>query len=209
MSAFTDKESPEGVDLSIVQRLIEMPNQSSSVAKAFRIARNWCHSHSAINVELKLLGERTKAQQYNKPTVAEVATLIINNFGDIIYVIEFQKHGLPHVHILLWLEEHCKCSTPTKIDDIISAEIPCQAEDPEGYKVVTEYMLHEPCGKDAKSAPCNIEENCSKHFPKAFYANTIIDAYGYPIYRRRDNKASTMKGKFKYNKDTWSLTTDT
>nr|GFA73000.1 hypothetical protein CTI12_AA123990 [Tanacetum cinerariifolium] len=82
MSAFTDKESPKGVDLSIVQRLIEMPNQSSSVAKAFRIARNWCHSHGSINVELKLLGERTKAQQYNKPTVTEVATLIINNFGD-------------------------------------------------------------------------------------------------------------------------------
>ncbi|GKA71184.1 hypothetical protein Tco_0777323, partial [Tanacetum coccineum] len=70
-------------------------------------------------------------------------------------------------------------------------------EDPEGYKVVTEFMLHEPCGNDAKSAPCNVEEKCSKHFPKAFYTETIIDAYGYPIYRRRDNKASAVNGKFK------------
>ncbi|GJZ93037.1 hypothetical protein Tco_0665102 [Tanacetum coccineum] len=99
----------------------------------------------------------------------------------------------------MWLEEHYKRSNPTKIDDIISAEIPCQTEDPEGYKVVTEFMLHGPCGKDAKSAPCNIEEKCSKHFPKAFYAETIIDAHSYPIYRRRDNKASVVKGKFKYN----------
>ncbi|GJX40010.1 hypothetical protein Tco_0255000 [Tanacetum coccineum] len=82
LSAFTDKETPEGVDPSIIQRLIEILNQSSSVAKAFRIARNWCHSHGSINVQLKLLGKRTKARQYNKPTVAEVAILITNDFGD-------------------------------------------------------------------------------------------------------------------------------
>nr|GEU50244.1 helicase [Tanacetum cinerariifolium] len=58
-------------------------------------------------------------------------------FGDcrgVIYVIEFQKRGLPHVHILLWLEEHSKCSTLAQIDDIISADILSQAKDPEGYK---------------------------------------------------------------------------
>ncbi|GKE59166.1 ribonuclease H-like domain-containing protein, partial [Tanacetum coccineum] len=82
MSAFIDKETTEGVDPSIVQRLIEMLNQSSSVAKVFRIARDWCHSHSSINVELKLLGERTKARRYNKPIVSEVAALITNDFGD-------------------------------------------------------------------------------------------------------------------------------
>nr|GFA89069.1 hypothetical protein CTI12_AA123990 [Tanacetum cinerariifolium] len=82
MSAFTNKETPEGVDPSILQSLIEMLNQSSSVAKAFRIARNWCHSHGSINVQLKLLGKRTKARQYNKPAVAEVAALITNDFGD-------------------------------------------------------------------------------------------------------------------------------
>ncbi|GKB58922.1 hypothetical protein Tco_0915108, partial [Tanacetum coccineum] len=73
------------------------------------------------------------------------------------------------------------------------------AQDPKGYKVVTEFMLHEPCGKDAKDASCNIEEKCSKHFPKAFYAEEIIDPDGYPIYRRRDNKASSVKAKFKYD----------
>ncbi|GJR11771.1 hypothetical protein Tco_0794423 [Tanacetum coccineum] len=90
-------------------------------------------------------------------------------------------------------------STLTQIDDIILAEIPSQLEDPEGYKVVTEFMLHGPCGKDAKHAPCNIEEKCSKHFPKSFNEETIIDADGYPIYCRRDNKSSATKGKFKYD----------
>ncbi|GKE89607.1 hypothetical protein Tco_1567082, partial [Tanacetum coccineum] len=66
-----------------------------------------------------------------------------------VYVIEFQKRGLPHAHILLWLEEHCKCTKPSQIDDIILAELPSLVHDPEGYQVVTEYMLH-PCRKDAR-----------------------------------------------------------
>nr|GEX71953.1 DNA helicase PIF1, ATP-dependent [Tanacetum cinerariifolium] len=74
----------------------------------------------------------------------------------VVYVIEFQKRGLPHAYILLWLKEEWKCTTPTQIDDIISAEIPCPTDDPEGYKVVTEFMLHGPC-------------------------ETIIDEDGYPI----------------------------
>ena len=115
------------------------------------------------------------------------------------YVIEFQKRGLPHAHILLWLEEYAKCKTGTQIDDIISAEIPCPTNDPDGFKVVTDYMLHGPCGKDVKYAACNIEGKCSKHFPKSFYPETTIDGDGYPVYRRRDNKVNVVKGKFTFN----------
>ncbi|GJW04382.1 ATP-dependent DNA helicase PIF1-like protein [Tanacetum coccineum] len=114
----------------------------------------------------------------------------------VVYVIEFQKRGLPHAHILLWLEEEWKCTTPTQIDDIISAEIPCPTDDPEGYKVVTEFMLHGPCGK---GAACTVEGKCSKRFPKPFYAETIIDDDGYPVYRRRDSKVFAVKGKFTYD----------
>nr|GEZ35492.1 helicase-like protein [Tanacetum cinerariifolium] len=84
----------------------------------------------------------------------------------VVYVIEFQKRGLPHAHILLWLEEECKCTNPTQIDDIISTKIPCPADDPEGYKVVTKFMLHDPCGK---GVACTVDGKCSKRFPKPFY----------------------------------------
>ena len=40
MSAFTDNETQDGIDPLTVQRLIEMLNQSSCVAKAFRMATN-------------------------------------------------------------------------------------------------------------------------------------------------------------------------
>ncbi|GJW41115.1 replication protein A 70 kDa DNA-binding subunit C-like protein [Tanacetum coccineum] len=97
----------------------------------------------------------------------------------VVYVIEFQKRGLPHVHILLWLEEHSKCRTPSELYDIISAELPSPTDDPAGYKVVIEYMLHGPCGKDARYVACTNDGKCSKHFPKPFLAKTFLDEKGY------------------------------
>lgn len=43
------------------------------------------------------------------------------------YSVEWQKRGLPHVHILLWLEEKIR---PESIDKVISAEIPDPDLDP-------------------------------------------------------------------------------
>nr|GEV17555.1 hypothetical protein [Tanacetum cinerariifolium] len=99
-----------------------------------------------------------------------------------------------------------------EIDDIISVELPLPTDDPMGYKAVTDYMLHDPYGKDARYAPCNVEGKCSKHFPKdtryapcnvegkcskhfpkPIYEETIIDQDGYHIYRRRDNKPITLR----------------
>ncbi|GKB61559.1 hypothetical protein Tco_0917745 [Tanacetum coccineum] len=125
--------------------------------------------------------------------------MLLLHWHAVVYVIEFQKRGLPHAHILLWLKEHCKCKTPDDIDDIISAELPSQTDDPVGYKAVTDYSLHGPCGKDARSAACNVEGKCSKHFPKTFCSKTIIDQDGYPIYRQRDNKVSVKNGKFTFD----------
>ncbi|GJT99813.1 hypothetical protein Tco_1110152 [Tanacetum coccineum] len=84
-------------------------------------------------------------------------------------------------------ERKTKRGNPVEIDDIISVELPSPIDDPEGYKVVTEYMLHSPCGADAKYAPCITDGTCSKHFPKSFLAKTVIDEDGYALYRRRNN----------------------
>nr|GEV87253.1 ATP-dependent DNA helicase PIF1-like [Tanacetum cinerariifolium] len=222
MSTFTDKESLEGLDPNIVQRLIEMLNQSSFVAKVFQMAINWSHTHGSNNMQLKLLGEKMKAMQYNKPTVAEwpkanlrIAPKLDGTSISIAFTaveeqrLKWSRNNQDTLRADLY---HNVCDavtkgvqmqkgsgkeyTPAQIDDIISTEIPSQLEDPKGYKVVIEFVLHGPCGKDAKHALCNIEEKCSKHFPKSFNEETIINADGYPIYRRRDNKLSAMKGKF-------------
>ncbi|GJW30058.1 ATP-dependent DNA helicase PIF1-like protein [Tanacetum coccineum] len=117
----------------------------------------------------------------------------------------FTFAGLPHAHILLWLEEQWKCKTPNKIDDIILAELPSPTDDPDGYKVVTDYMLHGPCGKDVRYAACTINGKCSKHFPKAFLPETYLDEEGYPHYRRRDNKVTVKKGSSCMTTSMWPL----
>ncbi|XP_071708548.1 uncharacterized protein [Rutidosis leptorrhynchoides] len=105
-----------------------------------------------------------------------------------IYIIEFQKRGRPHVHMLIWLKNTYKCKTPADIDDLISVEITSQIDDPEGYRVVYDYMLHGPCGGRRKDAPCIIDGQCLKHFPKPYYAETTIDEDGYANYRQRNNE---------------------
>ncbi|XP_066315160.1 ATP-dependent DNA helicase PIF1-like [Miscanthus floridulus] len=42
----------------------------------------------------------------------------------IVYTIEFQKKGLPHAHILIFLEKGEKCLNASQIDEMICAEIP-------------------------------------------------------------------------------------
>ncbi|GJS31271.1 DNA helicase PIF1, ATP-dependent [Tanacetum coccineum] len=82
LNVFVDNETGDGVDGTIVGSLIEMLDQNSSITQAFRMARDWCYSHTSTNVELRLLSERTNSRQYNAPIVAEVAVLITNDFGD-------------------------------------------------------------------------------------------------------------------------------
>ncbi|GKD19375.1 ATP-dependent DNA helicase PIF1-like protein [Tanacetum coccineum] len=88
---------------------------------------------------------------------------------------------------------------PAEINDIISVELPSTIDDPEGYKVVAEYMLHGPYGADAKYAPCTTDGKCSKHFPKSFLAEIVIDEDIYALYYRRNNKVTAKKGNFMYD----------
>uniref|UniRef100_A0A2N9EFG3 ATP-dependent DNA helicase n=1 Tax=Fagus sylvatica TaxID=28930 RepID=A0A2N9EFG3_FAGSY len=105
----------------------------------------------------------------------------------VVYTIEYQKRGLPHAHILLFLHPDDKHPTPIEIDRIISAEIPNWNKDPQAYIAVKQYMVHGPCGSINPSASCMIDNRCSKHFPKKFYSETTIDEDGFAIYRRKNN----------------------
>ncbi|GKC92713.1 putative PIF1 DNA helicase/replication protein A1-like protein, partial [Tanacetum coccineum] len=112
---------------------------------------------------------------------------IFGRVKGVVYTIEFQKRGLPHCHILLWLETKDKITTTGKIDEYISAEIPNKDEDPELYQLVTDHMMHGPCGADNPSCPCTIEYKCTKKFPRQFNETTVIDDSGYALYKRRND----------------------
>jgi len=50
------------------------------------------------------------------------------------YTTEFQKRGLPHAHILIFLHPSSKYPNPEDIDKIICAEIPDPNKHIAGYK---------------------------------------------------------------------------
>ncbi|XP_074352322.1 uncharacterized protein LOC141691481 [Apium graveolens] len=103
----------------------------------------------------------------------------------VMHVIEFQKRGLPHAHILIWLHPDDRPKTTEQIDKMISAEIPDPEIDPVGYNAVSNYMIHGPCGPDYTKSPCMVKGNCIKHFHKLYNSHTFFDECGFPIYKRR------------------------
>ncbi|KIH44087.1 hypothetical protein ANCDUO_25899, partial [Ancylostoma duodenale] len=99
-----------------------------------------------------------------------------------LYSVEWQKRGLPHAHILLWLKDKIH---PTQIDSIISAEIPNPDQDPGLYEIITKNMIHGPCGPLNPNSPCMQDRKCTKKYPREFIQETQTGNDGYPLYRRR------------------------
>lgn len=104
-----------------------------------------------------------------------------------IHVIEFQKRGLPHMHLLVILAEEEKIRDPEIIDSVVCAELPDATSDAQLHAIVTSTMLHGPCGVLNPRAPCMVDGACSKGYPKQFRNETVDNIDGYPMYRRRDN----------------------
>ena len=100
-----------------------------------------------------------------------------------VYTIEYQKCGLPHMDLLIFLEEPDKIRDVDQIDTIISAQIPDPQIHPQLHAAINKFMLHGPC-----SPQRFIENNvCKKCFPKFFTPYTIIKADGYPDYAHHYN----------------------
>jgi hypothetical protein len=79
-----------------------------------------------------------------------------------VWVVEFQKCGLPHVHMLLILNNQSKLWTPEDIDNMVSVEILDRNTHPLAYEIVTKCMIHGSCGASYPSAPCMKDGKCSK-----------------------------------------------
>ncbi|CAN1326876.1 ATP-dependent DNA helicase PIF1 [Linum perenne] len=134
-----------------------------------------------FKMRLSLLRDDFQKKQYFGRTVAGMHT------------VEFQKRGLPHAHIILWLISANKPTTPAKVDEIISAEIPDPTIDPVGYDAVTKFMLHGPCGMAHQTSPCMKAGQCSKFYPKSYALETTFDDNGYVTYRRRQTGITAIK----------------
>ena len=103
------------------------------------------------------------------------------------WVVEFQKRGLPHAHILLIVRSADKPTTPMRIDELISAELPDPQTSPELHRLVDSHMIHGPCGALNPLCPCMHDGVCTKNYPKKFASETQVKVGGYPEYRRRES----------------------
>ncbi|POS86701.1 hypothetical protein EPUL_003475 [Erysiphe pulchra] len=85
--------------------------------------------------------------------------------------IEYQKRGLPHGHLLLFLHPDCVPCTPEQVDQLVRARI--LTDDPVLAAIVKSQLTH--------------DEKCSKGYPKRWCEATVLRENSYPEYTRPDN----------------------
>ncbi|XP_035231512.1 uncharacterized protein LOC118203339 [Stegodyphus dumicola] len=122
-----------------------------------------------------------------------------------IHVIEFQKRGLPHMHLLLFLAEEDKIRDAECIDSLVCAELPDATRHPELHNIVKSSMIHGPCGELNRNSPCMSDGVCSKGFPKPFQAETKENVYFAEseernAFQRAAEKNTMLTGWFELNR---------
>ena len=120
-----------------------------------------------------------------------------------VWTIEYQKRGLPHLHLVIFLD-HSDFLDPEVIDKIVCAELPDLADpswnnDAELADIVRSVMIHGPCGEHNPKASCMEVDprtgtsRCSKHYPRDFCEETVVSEDGYPLYRRRNSPQTAFE----------------
>jgi hypothetical protein len=118
--------------------------------------------------------------------IKDIKSGVLGRYIGIVYTIEFQKHGLPHCHIIVFLHPDSKLRTPEDVDSMLSSEIPDPDTEPELFQLVTKFMVHGPCGDANPNAPCMKDGRCIRGFPKPFREQTTISDDSYASTRRRN-----------------------
>ena len=109
--------------------------------------------------------------------IKDIEKGILGDINAYLYTIEFQKCGLPHAHIIVFLQPHAKLNTPEDIDSLMSSEFPLHNDDL--LELIKKFMVHIPCSPQTPNAPCMVNGKCSKGFPKPFREHTSVTEDSY------------------------------
>jgi hypothetical protein len=82
------------------------------------------------------------------------------------------------------------------VDTFILAELPNPTSDPIGYKVVSNFMVHDLYGPHVIYSPCMVDGKCSKFYPKQFCECTTILENGFAQYACPNNGIVVNKNGF-------------
>jgi hypothetical protein len=111
---------------------------------------------------------------------------VLGRVNAVIWVVEFQKRGLPHAHICVMLAPGNRPRTTEDIDKLVSARFPDKQRDPVLHGLVLKHMVHA-YGSCNASSPCWKDGVCGKMFPKDQTDVTHQTDDGYPRYARPRN----------------------
>jgi hypothetical protein len=81
------------------------------------------------------------------------------------------------------------------VDASVAAELPAfGAGQNELHEIILGSQIHGPCKGRVDTAPCPIDGECLKKYPKEFQNVTEMRDGAYPLYRRRPDSHPAMKG---------------
>jgi hypothetical protein len=112
-------------------------------------------------------------------------TFLRRQFGGLAYeisVVEFQKRGLPHAHIVVKFLNEPPLSA---IDSFISAELPDPEEKPELYRQVKRFHTHSSDHLTREVSRCNRNGRCIYDYPQPITPYTYMDGDRNQMHYRR------------------------
>jgi hypothetical protein len=109
-----------------------------------------------------------------------------------IWTREYQKRGLPHIHLLIIFSRKQKVSPTEDIDRLVLAKLPLLENTPL-FEIVTKCLLHGPCAQEYPNAPCMVNSGCKNCYPRAFSKETTQGKDGYPVYHQRNDGPTFRK----------------
>jgi hypothetical protein len=201
------------------QNMLQLYQDSMAICRAFckpdifltmTANPNWIEIQDAVLKEPTVGGRRQSAvdqpdivvrvfEGKKKALLKEIKDGLFGKVAAMVHTIEFQKRGLPHMHLLIFLDPADKIQDASDVDSIVSAQIPDPVAHPVLHNIITQHMVHGPCGDDDPNAKCMVDGHCSKHFQKEFSEHTQYGDDGYPKYARPNNGWSFEKNNFVYD----------
>lgn len=109
-------------------------------------------------------------QQHVNRLMQEIEDGIFGEYAAKFAVLEFQKRGLPHVHILCWLSGESHVTEPSDIDELVSARLP---RDLDLLELIVKQMVHD-CGPRCQDS----HGRCKGNYPKDYQAVSQLPEEG-------------------------------
>lgn len=104
------------------------------------------------------------------------------------HVIEFQKKGLLHIHILLILDDHDKFQNAADVSTVVFAHILDQNKDLILHDMIIKHIIYGKCDINPNAVCLHLHTKIyTNKFPKSFQEKTEwLPDMGYPIYKKAE-----------------------